>query len=198
MSSSSKARRANPALVNNLDLTVVTPGGETYKGNVYSGGQSTTGGSADFRNVEECVRCTSPAVGDWTIRVRGINVPQGGRQPFALVTTGSFADWPEPPASAEEIDRTRRLILDPARPNPFSETTTLSFLLPRASRARLTIHDSRGRLVATLVDTRLPAGPHLYNWDGRLPGGAVAGSGIYFYLLETDRGKITRKMSLLR
>jgi hypothetical protein len=42
----------NPALVNNLDLTV-TVGGTVYKGNVFSGGVSTTGGSADtLNNVE--------------------------------------------------------------------------------------------------------------------------------------------------
>ncbi|HEY0547217.1 MAG TPA: S8 family serine peptidase [Pyrinomonadaceae bacterium] len=42
----------NPALVNNLDLTV-NVGGTLYKGNVFSGGNSTTGGSADtLNNVE--------------------------------------------------------------------------------------------------------------------------------------------------
>jgi hypothetical protein len=42
----------NPALVNNLDLTV-NVGGTIYKGNVFSGGTSTTGGSADsINNVE--------------------------------------------------------------------------------------------------------------------------------------------------
>ncbi|MBC7909447.1 MAG: S8 family serine peptidase [Pyrinomonadaceae bacterium] len=42
----------NPALVNNLDLTV-TVGANVYKGNVFTGGNSTTGGSADtLNNVE--------------------------------------------------------------------------------------------------------------------------------------------------
>lgn len=43
---------ADPALVNNLNLTV-TVNGTTYRGNVFSGGRSTTGGSADsLNNVE--------------------------------------------------------------------------------------------------------------------------------------------------
>ncbi|MGI8813179.1 MAG: S8 family serine peptidase [Pyrinomonadaceae bacterium] len=43
---------ADPALVNNLDLSV-TVGGSTYRGNVFSGGLSTTGGTADtVNNVE--------------------------------------------------------------------------------------------------------------------------------------------------
>ncbi len=42
----------NPALVNNLDLTV-TIGANTYRGNVFSGGNSTTGGaSSTIDNVE--------------------------------------------------------------------------------------------------------------------------------------------------
>lgn len=46
------AANANPALVNNLDLSV-TIGANTYKGNVFTGGVSTTGGSADtVNNVE--------------------------------------------------------------------------------------------------------------------------------------------------
>jgi len=75
-------------LVNDLDLVVTGPAG-TYLGNVWSGGESTTGGSADFRNVEECVRRAAPQVGRWTVRVEGTNVPFGP-QSFALVVAGGL------------------------------------------------------------------------------------------------------------
>ena len=45
---------ADPALVNNLDLTV-NIGGTVYKGNVFSNGVSVTGGAADTRNNVETV-----------------------------------------------------------------------------------------------------------------------------------------------
>ena len=45
---------ANPALVNNLDLTVVN-GANTYKGNVFCAGWSATGGAADVKNNLENV-----------------------------------------------------------------------------------------------------------------------------------------------
>ncbi len=45
---------ADPALVNNLDLTV-TVGGTAYKGNVFSNGVSVTGGTSDNRNNVESV-----------------------------------------------------------------------------------------------------------------------------------------------
>jgi hypothetical protein len=48
------AANANPALVNNLDLSV-TVSANTYKGNFFLSGLSTTGGSADVRNNVENV-----------------------------------------------------------------------------------------------------------------------------------------------
>jgi hypothetical protein len=75
-------------LVNDLDLEV-EEGANTYLGNVWSGGQSVTGGTKDSRNVEENVRRASPVVGTYTIRVEGANVPFGP-QSFALVVSGGL------------------------------------------------------------------------------------------------------------
>lgn len=83
------------ASVNDLDLEVVSPGGQTYRGNVFSGGQSTTGGSADDGNNVEQVHLNVPQAGSWILRVRAAAVNQGP-QGFALVTTGDVT--PEEPA----------------------------------------------------------------------------------------------------
>ncbi len=83
---------AGVAIVNDLDLTVTGPSG-TFRGNVFSGGASVTGGNYDRRNVEEVVRLASPAAGSYTVRVEGYNVPSGP-QKFALALTGAFADGP--------------------------------------------------------------------------------------------------------
>jgi subtilase family protein/flagellar hook capping protein FlgD len=84
----------NPAaaamLVNNLNLTV-SKGATTYKGNIYSGEYSTTGGSSDAINVEENVRVALPATGVWTVRVEAPQVPFG-LQPFALCVTGGVGN----------------------------------------------------------------------------------------------------------
>ncbi|NIP86544.1 MAG: hypothetical protein GTO03_13640, partial [Planctomycetales bacterium] len=57
------------AAVNDLDLEVESPGGEVYKGNVFSGGVSVTGGSKDDRNNVEQVHLDSPELGIWRVRV---------------------------------------------------------------------------------------------------------------------------------
>jgi subtilisin family serine protease len=82
---------ANPALVNDLDLVVETDG-QTYLGNVFSGGMSTTGGSADVLNNLENVYVAAPGttatVTVHATAVSGDGVPFSGDttdQDFALV-----------------------------------------------------------------------------------------------------------------
>ncbi len=67
---------SDPALVNDLDLEVIS-GGTTYLGNVFSGGVSTTGGSADRLNNLEGVYVPSPS-GTYTVRVRAFNIAGDG------------------------------------------------------------------------------------------------------------------------
>ncbi len=90
------AAGATVTLINNLDLQVTSPSATVYLGNVYSGGQSVPGGSADNRNVEENVRRNVPELGNWVIRVTGTNVPQGTNQPYALVVSGGLGPTANP------------------------------------------------------------------------------------------------------
>jgi hypothetical protein len=82
-------------LVNDLDLTVAGPAG-TFKGNVFSGGWSATGGSADRRNNVENVYVQLPGAGTYTITINGFNIPNGP-QKFALVVDGGTLTIPTPP-----------------------------------------------------------------------------------------------------
>ena len=79
---------ANPHLNNDLDLIVTGPTGTVWRGNVFSGGNSTTGGAADRKNTLEQVLLATPAAGTYTVTVRSFNVPNGP-QPFSLVVTGN-------------------------------------------------------------------------------------------------------------
>lgn len=92
------APNANPTLVNNLNLELISPAGVSYRGNQYSGGQSTPNPSAwDSLNVEECVRVNSPDTGYWTIKVYGQNVRTAQKQWFAWALTGDIAVRTGPP-----------------------------------------------------------------------------------------------------
>jgi hypothetical protein len=80
---------ANPNLNNDLDLVVSGPGG-TWLGNVFSGGQSTSGGSTDRLNNVEQVLLLTPGTGAYTVTVSAYNIPNGS-QDFALVVTGAIS-----------------------------------------------------------------------------------------------------------
>ncbi len=90
-------------LVNDLDLEVAGPPG-TFLGNVFSGGVSQPGGSADRRNTVEQVLLRTPGAGVYTITVRAFNVPVGP-QPFALILTGD-ATRNQPPVADAGPDQT--------------------------------------------------------------------------------------------
>ena len=85
-----------------------------------------------------------------------------------------------------------------AAPNPFNPATQLGFALARPGRARLTVHAADGRLLASLVDADLPAGPHAYVWDGRDAAGRPAPSGFYLARLAADGSVTSRKLMLVK
>jgi hypothetical protein len=93
--------------VNNLDLEV-TVGGNTYRGNVFSGGSSITGGSADTRNNVESVFLPSGTSGSFTVTVRATNMAGDGvpgnadttDQDFALIIYNGSAGTPTPTIGA--------------------------------------------------------------------------------------------------
>lgn len=85
-----------------------------------------------------------------------------------------------------------------AWPNPFNPATTVSFTVPAAGPARLTIHDVQGRLVRTLVDEPLPAGDGRRLWDGRTDSGAQAASGVYFARLVSGSAGAVSKLTLVQ
>ncbi len=83
------------AAINNLNLTVTSPTGQVFKGNVFTSGQSSIGGSYDDRNNVEQVLVTSPGVGAWTIRVDAAAV-NTGPQGYSYAVTGDIVTGPVP------------------------------------------------------------------------------------------------------
>lgn len=78
-------------------------------------------------------------------------------------------------------------------PNPFNPSTTIRFELRAASCISLKVHDTAGRLVATLVNGWRDAGVHEVTFDGSgLP------SGIYLARITTNVGSQTQKLVLMK
>ncbi len=101
------------AYKNNLDL-VVSLGGQTYKGNVFSGAYSTNGGSADVRNNAEHVFLRAGQSGVVVVTVSAANINSDGvpnyggslDQDFALVIYNATAGASnQPPVLASVGDK---------------------------------------------------------------------------------------------
>lgn len=77
-------------------------------------------------------------------------------------------------------------------PNPFFQTTTLSYNLPKPMQVRLAVYDILGREVSLLVQASQDAGAYSVDFNaGALPGG------VYFARIELDYLRFTKRMVLL-
>jgi len=94
---SANAEQIESRLINDLDLLLVSPSGQdTYLGNVFTNGVSTTGGSADSLNNVERIRIPAGVLsesGEWLVKV----MHRGGfTQPFSLVMAADANPTPKP------------------------------------------------------------------------------------------------------
>ncbi len=103
-----------------------------------------------------------------------------------LNTFGAKSGWPE------------SFHLDQNFPNPFNQSTSITFAVTIQSTINLSIFDLSGRLIKDLIDTELPSGIHTAYWNGRDRFNQLSPSGIYFYSLHTQDWRQSRKMLLLK
>ena len=78
-------------------------------------------------------------------------------------------------------------------PNPFNNTTTLTYSLNNTSHIILKIMNLSGQTVATLIDGVRYPGIYNETFDG-----ADLSSGLYFAVLESGRMRLVSKMSLIK
>jgi subtilisin-like proprotein convertase family protein len=150
---------------NDLDLTV-TVGGIAYKGNVFSGALSVTGGLYDKENNVESVFLPAGFSGNFAVSVAAANINSDGvpneapslDQDFALVVYNAA----EAPAPVLVLDSSAITAENCNPPNtvidPY-ETVTVSFAFKNVGAVNTT------NLVATLLSTNgvaWPGGPQTY------------------------------------
>ncbi len=83
-------------------------------------------------------------------------------------------------------------------PNPFNPATNITFAMPHPEYVRLSIYNSLGQLVATLVDAQFSSGVYSIHWDGRADDGHLVDSGLYLYQLQAGAFIDTKKMMFIR
>ncbi len=83
-------------------------------------------------------------------------------------------------------------------PNPFNPMSTIRFDLERDAQVTLRAYDVQGRVVRTVVDSYLAAGPREVRWDGRDDAGRGLPSGTYFLRLRAGATVLSRAVTLLK
>ncbi len=78
-------------------------------------------------------------------------------------------------------------------PNPFNPKTNIQFSLTEPANVSLSIYNAIGQKVAELINQRLEAGVHNSDFDG-----SNLNSGIYIYMLKTEKSTLTKKMILMK
>ena len=185
------------AFINNLDLEV-TVAGNSYRGNVFSGAFSSTGGSADPANNVESVFVPAGVSGSFVVTIRGTNIAGDGvpnvggalDQDFALVIYNAD-EAPVPVLSAGGAT----LVTESCTPvngaiDP-DETVTVSLALQNLGTG------DTSNLVATLQATggvTSPSGPQ--NYGVVVAGGPAVVRSFAFTASGSCGGSLTSTLQL--
>lgn len=180
------APAAQIALVNDLNLELISPDNNRYRGNQLSRGGSIPNPSIwDERNVEEVFYLARPLAGVWKIRVYARNI-YTFRQPYALVIKGNVTGIT--PAISEITGKSEPGLLRQSIANlNFSE-----MIIP--ANAQLKVYDANGRL-ATAISRRGRDGG---SWRFTDENGRRLRTGVYFYQLYQSGRIQTGKIILVK
>ncbi len=112
------------AFVNNLDLEV-TVGGVSYKGNTFTGANSSAGGTADTRNNVESVFVPAGVTGPFAVIVRATNIagnglpdnPDATDQDFALIVSNALQGNSAVLGASNPVVTTGNNVIEPSEAN---------------------------------------------------------------------------------
>ena len=88
--------------------------------------------------------------------------------------------------------------LSPNYPNPFNPTTNIIYAIADPGLVTLTVFNTLGQEVKTLVNTIQSIGNYNVVWDATDNFGTSVGAGIYFYKLKVNNFVEIRKMVLVK
>jgi photosystem II stability/assembly factor-like uncharacterized protein len=134
---------------------------------------------------------TSANLGD--MRITELAISKDGYL-FAATLTGIWRT-DSPVTSVSEGPRNIPIVFTLAQnyPNPFNPSTTIRYALPERSHVTLTVFNTLGQQVVTLVGGEVEAGYHEVTFDA-----SEFASGVYLYRLTTGDYVQTRKVVVLR
>lgn len=83
-------------------------------------------------------------------------------------------------------------------PNPFNPSTTITFTLDRDAEIDLSVYNTFGQKVATILSGSALAGTQQVSWNGTDDAGSALPSGVYIYRLSAGGNTLQRSMMLAK
>ncbi len=134
--------------------------------------------------------------------------------PWASQPDAAMRIIPLNPISANELEGQFDIVLDgmmaikpnrfgtdgdllPVHPNPMREQCSIHFNVFHEARATVTITDTNGRALVTLIDERKSQGRYTTQWDGRDASGSPVAAGMYLCVLCLD-GRSIKAQRIVR
>lgn len=178
-------------------------------------------GTINKSNTASLVKLTMDASSNWTLTdnshinglitnpgISGItvsNITGNGYNVYYATSTNSVLEGrtysltgggyllPEGATSVNTFEEsTARLTLNQNYPNPVTNSTTISYYIKSASSVLLTVYNSNGQIVETLINGQQAEGNHTMSWTPRLP------SGIYTCILTSNGEMDSKKITISR
>ncbi len=131
--------------------------------------------------------------GNWVAEDEALYVTNPDGILFAYLAKEVFLYYSEPVNVESEKYIADGFELLQNYPNPFNPGTVITYSIPEYSFVSLNIYNLLGEKIKTLVKQEQAPGEYQINFDGSSLSG-----GIYFYQLETEKFRQTKKMTLLR
>jgi len=83
-------------------------------------------------------------------------------------------------------------------PNPFSQSTDITYSIPQPGKVLLKIYDVMGRSIKTLVNAKVAAGIYNIQWNVNDEKGQAVPAGVYFLRMEAGDYLEAKKFSVIK
>tara|TARA_S200000501_G_scaffold73009_1_gene64966 strand:+ start:31715 stop:34402 length:2688 start_codon:yes stop_codon:yes gene_type:complete len=98
----------------------------------------------------------------------------------------------------ESSDLPNRIVLSQNAPNPFNNSTNISYFLPKKSKVKLEIFDVKGARIRKLVDGPVREGQHSITWNLKDDNQKEVSAGTYIYKIISGDFTESKTMSYVK
>jgi len=163
--------------------------GATVNGNFTGPSTSSESGTTNNNGeVSFSSRGTKNPVGEWCLEVTDINLTGATYDSSANVVSQAC----ESSSAAKVVPSTYTTNLN-VYPNPFQNSTKISFLLPQQVHTTIEVYTVLGKRIAEITNRSYNAGQHSLEWNTD-----KLSSGIYFLQLKAGKMVNNRRLILIR